>query len=57
MVFEGKIPSTYEGYEVLLGDDSDERLLELEGTGKIIGLKYKKPRGKEVSLQNFVVRV
>jgi len=44
-----KMPTTYKGYEVINGDESDQRLKSIEGTGKIIALSYKSPvaRGKD----------
>ncbi len=43
MVFD-KLPSTYEGFEVVNGDESDLRFLDKKGV--IVGLKYKKMTGK-----------
>lgn len=40
------LPTVWQGFEVLNGDESDERLSETEGTGKVIGLKYKNPIAK-----------
>lgn len=57
VVFEKEIPETYNGYEVISGDSSDERLVEKEGVGKIIGLKYKRPRGLNQTLDTFVVKI
>ena len=44
-----KIPKTYKGFEVINGDETDQRLKIIEGTGKIIALKYKNPIGKKGS--------
>jgi hypothetical protein len=43
MVFD-KIPSEYQGYKVINGDESDLRFLDEENV--IVGLKYKKLTGK-----------
>lgn len=43
MVFE-KTPKTYEGFEVIDGDENDLRFLDKKGC--IIGLRYKKMTGK-----------
>lgn len=50
-----EVPTTYEGYEVLPGDDTDQRLVETEGTGKIIGLRFKKPKGQQLQSLTFVI--
>lgn len=39
-----KVPSTYKGFEVISGDESDLRFLDKKGV--IVGLKYKKLTGK-----------
>jgi hypothetical protein len=44
-----KLPTTYKGFEVINGDETDQRLKIIEGTGKIIALKYKNPIGKKGS--------
>jgi hypothetical protein len=44
-----KIPKTYKNFEVIDGDETDQRLKIIEGTGKIIALKYKNPIGKKGS--------
>lgn len=60
VVFEGKkLPTTYLGYEVINGDESDARFLDKKNV--IVGLKYKKLTYKnannDTSLFNgFVVR-
>ena len=56
VVFDGTLPERFWGAPVLNGDLSDERLAEKEGTGKIIGLKYKKPGGVHVKADSFVVK-
>jgi hypothetical protein len=43
MVFD-KLPTTYEGFEVINGDDNDLRFLDKKNV--IVGLKYKKMTGK-----------
>lgn len=57
VVFGKGIPETYKGYKVLPGDDSDMRLSSIEGTGNIIGLKFKKAKGVKTNLENskFVI--
>lgn len=57
VVFLGPIPDIYKNYKVILGDDSDEKLVEKEGTGNVIGLKYKKPKSSVIELSSFVVKV
>jgi len=39
VVFRGKLPKTWEGFDVIDGDESDLRFLD--GTGKVIGLVEK----------------
>ena len=56
MVFSPAVPAIFEGYEVIPGDETDQRLVELEGTGKIVGLRFKKPKGIDYQSLNFVVR-
>jgi hypothetical protein len=41
VVFEKYIPTTYKGFNVLNGDESDMRLAKYDGLGNIIGLKLK----------------
>lgn len=45
MVFN-KVPETYRGYEVIVGDETDLRFLDKGGV--IVGLKYKNQTGKGV---------
>ena len=44
MVFDS-VPSTYEGFEVINGDETDLRFKDKKG-GVIVGLRYKKATGK-----------
>ena len=53
IVFRDKLPTTYEGFDVINGDESDMRLSSLEGTGKIIGLKFKVPKHTKVNIEDF----
>lgn len=57
VVFGNELPEMYKGFKVIPGDTTDERLREKEGTGFIVGLKYKKPKGIKPLLENFVVKV
>lgn len=52
VVFKEK-PLTFKGFQVVDGDESDERYLDSKGV--IIGLKFKKPKGHKVKLEKFVV--
>lgn len=63
MVFYDQIPDSYEGYDVIRGDDDDYRFLDK--TGLIVGLTYKST-GKandslvdsgDSSVSDFVVRL
>ena len=53
VVFKDGLPSTYKGFEVINGDESDMRLSSIEGTGKIIGLRFKIPKHKKVDINNY----
>ncbi len=54
VVFKNAVPSQYLGYEVVNGDESDERFLDKRGV--IVGLKYKKPKnGSKYETNKFVV--
>lgn len=53
VVFKNVVPSTWNGFTVLNGDQSDERFLE--GKGVIIGLKYKTPKGVKYEKTKFVI--
>lgn len=55
IVFKGKIPETYKGFQVVNGDLSDERVLDQKGV--IVGLKYKIPRGVKYKPNKFVVEM
>ena len=55
VVFKGEIPLTYEGFEVVKGDESDERFLDRKGV--IVGLRYKTPKGVSYEKNKFVVEV
>lgn len=56
VVFEKTIPKTYMNYEVIDGTESDERFLDKKGV--IVGLIFKKPKGKKVDMTNtkFIVK-
>ena len=56
VVFENHIPETYLGFDVIDGTINDERFLDKKGV--IVGLKYKKPKGKKIDMTDskFVVR-
>lgn len=55
VVFKNQIPKKYKNFTVILGDESDERVLDKKGV--IVGLKFKRPRGVKFDLNNskFVV--
>jgi len=54
MVFAKKLPSTYLGYEVIDGDDSDIRYKDNKGV--IVGLKFKRVRAKiDLEKNKFIV--
>ena len=63
MVFYDEVPESYEGYDVIRGDDDDYRFLDKMGL--IVGLTYKST-GKandslvdsgDSSVSDFVVRL
>jgi hypothetical protein len=66
VVFEGSLPSTFQGIEVIDGDKSDHRFLDKKGV--IVGLKYKRvgymqdnrfendgKLKKAVTFENFII--
>ncbi len=53
VVFKNSLPSTWRGFKVINGDDSDERVMDEKGV--IVGLKYKTPRGIQYAKNKFVV--
>lgn len=53
VVFKNVVPSTWNGFTVLNGDQSDERFLEEKGV--IVGLKYKTPKGVKYEKTKFVI--
>lgn len=53
MVFKNTVPSQYEGFTVVNGDQSDERFLDEKGV--IVGLKYKTPKGVKYEKTKFVI--
>lgn len=55
VVFKPSIPSTYESFTVINGDESDERYLDAKNV--IVGLKYKKPKGVAYDNNKFVIEI
>lgn len=53
VVFKNSIPLEWNGYKVINGDMSDERILDEKGV--IVGLKYKIPRKVKYEKSKFVV--
>ncbi len=53
VVFKKVVPSVYNAFKVISGDDSDERVLDEKGV--VVGLKYKVPRGVKYVKNKFVV--
>jgi hypothetical protein len=53
MVFN-KVPSTYMGYDVIIGDETDLRFLDAKGV--IVGLKFKNNTGKGGEVANSYAR-
>jgi len=53
VVFKKVVPSIYNAFKVISGDDSDERVLDEKGV--VVGLKYKVPRGVKYTKNKFVV--
>lgn len=55
VVFQDKLPSTFEGYPVIDGDKHDARYHDAKGV--IVGLKYKRPRNKiDIAATPFIVK-
>jgi hypothetical protein len=55
IVFKGEMPKKYKGYTVINGDVDDERVLDKKG--RIVGLRYKVPRGVKYQPNKFVIEV
>ena len=55
VVFKPHIPPEYMGFEVINGDETDERFLDKKGV--IVGLKYKVPRGVLYEKNKFVIEI
>jgi hypothetical protein len=53
VVFKKVVPSTWNGFSVINGDETDERFLGDKGI--IVGLKYKVPRGVKYERTKFVI--
>lgn len=53
VVFKNSVPSVWNGFTVINGDQSDERFLD--GKGVIVGLKYKTPKGVKYEKTKFVI--
>ncbi len=53
VVFKNALPLTYQGFNVINGDESDERFLDDKGV--IVGLKYKTPKGVKYEKSKFVI--
>lgn len=53
VVFKKVVPSVYNTFKVISGDESDERVFDEKGV--IVGLKYKVPRGVKYTKNKFVV--
>lgn len=53
VVFKNGLPSKYKGYDVVNGDESDERFLEEKGV--IVGLHYKQTRGVPYKPTKFII--
>lgn len=53
VVFKKVVPSIYNAFKVISGDESDERVLDEKGV--VVGLKYKVPRGVKYVSNKFVV--
>lgn len=54
-----ELPKTWNGFEVINGDENDQRLKSIEGVGKIIGLKFKNPIAKNSKYEKskFVIEL
>lgn len=55
VVFKPQLPTEYEGFKVINGDETDERFLDEKGV--IIGLKYKVPRRIPYESNKFVIEL
>lgn len=55
VVFKNSLPLTYQGYKVINGDESDERVDDEKGV--IVGLKYKVPHKVKYQTNKFVVEI
>jgi hypothetical protein len=55
VVFKNSVPSTYNNFQVINGDLSDERFKDPKGV--IVGLKYKTPKGLAYQPNKFVVDI
>lgn len=53
VVFKSFVPLTYKGFDVINGDETDERFLDKKGV--IVGLKYKTPKGVPYKINKFVI--
>jgi hypothetical protein len=53
VVFKNSVPSVWNGFTVVNGDQSDERFLDPQGV--IVGLKYKTPKGVKYEKSKFVI--
>jgi hypothetical protein len=53
VVFKKVVPSVWNGFKVVDGDQSDERFLDEKGV--IVGLKYKTPKGLKYEKTKFVI--
>lgn len=53
VVFKKVVPSVWNGFTVINGDESDERFLDDKGV--IVGLKYKTPKGVKYVKSKFVI--
>lgn len=54
-VFKPQIPTVWNGFKVINGDLSDERFND--ELGVIVGLRYKKPKGKAYNTNKFVIEI
>lgn len=52
-VFKNTLPLVWQGYNIINGDESDERFLDNKGV--IVGLKYKTPKGVKYEKTKFVI--
>jgi hypothetical protein len=54
MVYKGKMPLVWNGFEVVDGDASDEEMFKY--TGKVLGLKLKGNKQKKAKFDSFVLQ-